>query len=796
MLVADLAEEGVRDFLEKVARAEQVAFVPLVNPPADRSTHALEVYSPDASDPLRLLADPVGPPTPDGFPLRLRFRDVAGQPAQTETAPRDRRSLRPRNATDHALSARHTADLEGAPRGPVELVGRKIAGGKLHIESLIGSGGVGAVYRARHRELRMPVAVKVLHDSYQSAPDYGRRFHAEALAASRLDHPNITRVLDFGQEPDGLLYLVMEYLDGTVLRTLIDREKQFATDRLVRLALQVCAGLAHAHGKNIVHKDVKPENLVIVQGSDDDGHPMEIVKVCDFGIAQGAVAEVTRRFQGTPEYMSPEQCVSYELDARSDIYSLGIVMYELATGTVPFSDDDVGRLVWSHINQEPPPPSHRARVDPRLERIILRTLTKERDGRYASMRDLRTALIDLLERPPISLSGRYPAAKVPSLAPPSGQKETTPAPPRTLSGRWALPAIDVVHPSEVPTATTAELIADPTAFLRRLVETSDPKGFAELAILLDPAIKQLVRGVHVDALWRLASTLDVLATEGPELPGSRAAIAKALLRVLRDPTTLAPIAHRVLSMADATGERLLVAAGAFGAHALYSARVRQTDDVARARFREVVQVIGATAMPIVRGGLERLLDRLAAAGAAEIAEDLLVAMPVAPDDGVGAVVAGYARTSHPRLVRAAVRVLPALWRERARPIVLGLLDHPDPEVAIAALHGLAELGIPDEHTARRVATMLDRTRPPALRVAAVRALTQARGDVRAPCAMSFEGRLRELGVPGPEEGDVAIALARGLVALDPEAEPRVAEIARGWPAAVRARMLPSRPSNA
>ncbi|HVH47852.1 MAG TPA: protein kinase, partial [Labilithrix sp.] len=214
MLVADLADEASRDFLEGVALAEQVAYVPLLAAPVDRSTHLLEVYSPGTPEPLRLVADPIGPPTAEGFPLRLRaqqqesailLRVVKNRPP----------TFRARHETNHALTEHHTADLEGTERSPNEaplIVGRHLANGKLEIESLIGRGGVGAVYRARHRELQMPVAVKVLHDTYQADADFGRRFHAEALAASRLDHPNITRVLDFGQEPDGLLYLVMEYL--------------------------------------------------------------------------------------------------------------------------------------------------------------------------------------------------------------------------------------------------------------------------------------------------------------------------------------------------------------------------------------------------------------------------------------------------------------------------------------------------------------------------------------------------------------------------------------------------------
>lgn len=794
ILVADLADEGARDFLQGVALAGEVAVVPLLVPPVDRSTHLLEVYSPESAEPVRLLADPVGPPTPEGFPLRLRL-------VQTESAaairvePKRPTTLRARHETSHELTERHTADLGGEIREGQRnnLVGRALANGKLQIESLIGGGGVGAVYRALHRELRMPVAVKVLHETRQADVDFGRRFHAEALAASRLDHPNVTRVLDFGQEPDGLLYLVMEYLDGVGLRTILEREKRLTTERVVRLVSQVCAALAHAHARNVIHKDIKPENLVIVQGSDDEGDPMEVVKVCDFGIAQaphvGADAE-PRRFQGTPEYMSPEQCQSLELDARSDVYSVGIVMYELVTGDVPFTGDDVGAIVAAHLQKAPDPPSSRVRgVDPRLERIIMRALAKDRTHRYPTMRDLRGALRELSDKPPISLSGQYQRVVIPSL--PTSTPAMTPKPP---SAPGSMPADDgwLIHGGayaqieleRTERPRTSELMTDPSAFMRRLVSTTDPRAFADLVQPLEGAIRELVESLQIETLWRLASTLDVLATEGPEIPGSRAAISRALLRVIRGPGVLAPVAQRVLTTGDSTGVRLLVAAGAFGAHALYSARVRCGEPEARTRFVRGLEAIGAAALPILRGGLERLADRLAAPGAIAIAEDLLASLPPVHDESLGALVARYARSTEPTLARAAVAALPSLWRERSRAIVLGLVEHPNENVAVAAMDALAELGIFDEHTPRRLATIFDRAPRGSLRLAATRALAKSRGEARRVSAALLEARLRGATYPTTGGGDVLLALARAFVALAVDraaAERLVQEVAQAWP---------------
>ena len=559
MLFADLADEASRDFLQGVALAGGVTEVPLLAAPMDRTTHVLEVYSPDSSEPLRLLADPVGPPTSEGFPLRLRSTEEESKPQlkAEKKSDRDRpATMKARHVTSHDLTDRHTADLEGAApaeKRPSEVIGRELANGKLRIESFIGGGGVGAVYKAHHRDLRIPVAVKVLHDNFQADADFGRRFHAEALAASRLDHPNITRVLDFGQEPDGLLYLVMEYLDGVGLRSVLEKEKRLSLERIVKLTSQVCAGLAHAHARNIVHKDIKPENLVIIPGHDDDGNAMEIVKVCDFGIAQGAVHEETRRFQGTPEYMSPEQCTSSELDARSDIYSLGIVVYELATGDVPFIDDDLRHLLWLQINEPPPPPTKRfPGVDPRLERIILRAIAKEKDARYASMRDLRAHLRDLLDKPVAALSGRWRGPSLDEAAQIiAARKAAAPSPPPPSSGsdwiqRGGEITLELASGPNVSPRT--ELTVDPAAFMRKLVSTTDARQFAELAAPLEPAIPEMAHAQQIEALWRLACTLDILATEGPELPGSRAAMSKALLRVIHDPGNLAPVAQRVLTV--------------------------------------------------------------------------------------------------------------------------------------------------------------------------------------------------------------------------------------------------------
>src|SRR5688572_1225459 len=224
------------------------------------------------------------------------------------------------------------------------LVGREIAGGKYVIETHIGSGAAGAVYRAVHRDLRRTVAIKVLHAHYQHDPSFMKSFRGEALAASQLDHPNVMRVLDFGVEPDGLVYIVMEFLSGRTLQSLLDEERRLPPDRAVEIMVQVCAALSVAHDHGIIHRDIKPDNIMLVPSRNDEGGTFELVKVCDFGIAalQNPCADESELdvaeavIAGTPEYMSPEQARGTEIDARSDVYAAGICLYELVTGRPPF----------------------------------------------------------------------------------------------------------------------------------------------------------------------------------------------------------------------------------------------------------------------------------------------------------------------------------------------------------------------------------------------------------------------------------------------------------------------------
>jgi serine/threonine protein kinase len=333
------------------------------------------------------------------------------------------------------------------------LIGRIIAG-KYKVLSCVGTGGMGAVYKAQHFTLNKAVAVKVLHRSLEEDQQFVSRFKVEAKAASMMDHPNSTRVMDFGEEPDGLLYIVMEYLEGKNLLDVILADSPLETARIADIVRQTLAALAVAHEMGILHRDLKPENIMILRGRDDEGMAHDVVKVCDFGIAKlsdvagfatatladGPAARAANGLSGlgidtkavsfapsitrtgliigTPEYMSPEQARGEPADVRSDIYSVGCVLYHLITGKPPFVGDTPLVTALLHATVEARPIAElRPSVDPTLERVCRRAMSKEANERYASAREMRADLREAASisgsTAPLQLSSGHTSGSMP-----------------------------------------------------------------------------------------------------------------------------------------------------------------------------------------------------------------------------------------------------------------------------------------------------------------------------------------------------------------------------------------------
>ena len=328
-----------------------------------------------------------GMPTSDRGPVGVVLRD--SDPHQRVTEDCGTLPLPTQGAPSGVPLSRASRRMRTAPPMSVGL-GRIIAN-KYRLESVIGAGAVGAVYRASHGELGRTVAIKVLHPHCRADPHLLAAFRKEARAASLLDHPHVTIVHDFGEEPDGLVYIVMEYLPGITLQAAIDQDKQIAPKRAISIMLQVCGALSAAHERGIVHRDVKPDNVILVQSRDDEGYPYELAKVCDFGIAALEANPSSELTAGTPEYMAPEQALG-RADPRTDVYACGVMLYEMLCGRPPFTGDSVKTILAKHAQEAPPRLSALVTVDARLEALILRALEKPSERRFQAMREMRQAL--------------------------------------------------------------------------------------------------------------------------------------------------------------------------------------------------------------------------------------------------------------------------------------------------------------------------------------------------------------------------------------------------------------------
>ncbi|MDB4982976.1 MAG: serine/threonine protein kinase, partial [Myxococcales bacterium] len=271
--------------------------------------------------------------------------------------------------------------------------------GNYTIVSKLGEGGMGTVYLAEHPVIGRKAALKAIHPHFARDADIVSRFVTEAKSVNQIGHQNIVDVTDFGTTPDGDFYFIMEYLPGDNLAEVIGRAGRLAPERALRIAVQIADALEACHGHGVIHRDLKPENVILIARNDD----VDFVKVLDFGLAKLTVAadaptHTTRAgaVMGTPYYMAPEQCEGRaEIDHRADIYALGVILFEMLTGKIPFGGTGFGEIILKHMST--PPPAARSIVpelSPALDLILFRALEKDPRERFQTMSELREALLD------------------------------------------------------------------------------------------------------------------------------------------------------------------------------------------------------------------------------------------------------------------------------------------------------------------------------------------------------------------------------------------------------------------
>jgi serine/threonine-protein kinase len=396
---------------------------------------------------------------------------------------------------------------------PDPLVGKKLDGGRYHILSVLGRGGMSVVYKARQELVDRPVAIKTLTCQLLGDPVVLKRFQREIRALSKLSHPNIVSAFDCVVDSSGQPYFIMDFLDGESLAEVLQDEGALAQERVRRMFLQVCHAVSHAHNLQVLHRDLKPANIMLL----NVGTPDEQVKVVDFGLAKlsedAQKLTVTGEVWGSPSYMSPEQVYGKTNDCRSDIYSVGSVMFEALTGRPPFQGATPIDTVMMQVNAKPPTfaeANPALDIHPSLEAIVMSCLQKNPDERFQTMHEMAIALqeVDLKSPPPIRAPRPVPAdPAAPSLQlptekrlPATGEFEPTQratAQPNSIIGRPA----PTPPPSAVPPASAVS--AGPTMAANQ----TSGSGGASAARTGSGASPQPNAGVHAPQVVRPTSAM-------------------------------------------------------------------------------------------------------------------------------------------------------------------------------------------------------------------------------------------------------------------------------------------------
>jgi serine/threonine-protein kinase len=416
----------------------------------------------------------------------------------------------------------------------------KVLSERYRIESVLGEGGMGAVYLAEHVLMHKRLAVKVLHPEMTRMPEIVARFEREAMAAAHIEHPNVAAATDFGKLDDGAFFLVLEYVEGTSLRDLIAKGP-LGAERALHIAYQIASALARAHTLGIVHRDLKPENVMLVERDGDTN----FVKVLDFGIAKVPVGGLSRSetppqsgqvltqlgmVYGTPEYMAPEQALGQEVDARADLYALGVILFEMLTGVRPFEAESKVTLLGMKVTSDPPTMASKnpsARVPESVEAIVRRLLDKEASGRYQDAREVLDG-IDACRMATAKTEHNMVAVPTPLGMPASARYRASLASvPRT--------ALDIGLPSRRFAEKSAEVRAQAMAWLTG-VRDKLPGPLAQISPLALAAAAGLV--VLILFMLTIVALRGPASASNPSAAGSSTAITSPpLLEKLIPPPT-------------------------------------------------------------------------------------------------------------------------------------------------------------------------------------------------------------------------------------------------------------------
>jgi hypothetical protein len=478
------------------------------------------------------------------------------------------------------LCPRDGTVLEGHRPTEERFVGA-VLHGKYRLDSYLSSGGMGAVFKATHVMLGKPVAVKLIKADLVTSPDMVRRFQREARAATSLNHPNIVGVHDLGQTEDGTLYIAMELVDGTSLKEVIRESGRIDAPRIVYILRQIASALSLAHRHQIIHRDLKPQNVMLTR----DAEGREIAKLLDFGIAKTFDEKATQLTQtgfalGTPQYMSPEQAMGKEVDGRSDLYSLGVMLYEMLIGEVPFSDPSAPAILVKHMTEVPAPPSRKRpdlQVPAHLEAIALKCLEKEPSRRYQTADEFIAAL----ESGPgmeATIPLRAPIAPLAAtvLMPPPGATSSVPTAPAGFAPAVPatathVPTVPPAAPVQSPVASSSTAAAAPAAGVPTVVPTALPA----------PVVSEPVAPPPPPSVAAQAPTSDTR----PTVPAAQAAVPPAT-----------PSGSKS-GLAIAAGLMFLLLAG--GAGAYYMTSRTATGDTAQTASGTAPDTSPTTALPPV-----------------------------------------------------------------------------------------------------------------------------------------------------------------------------------------------------